>query len=36
MLIRIIKELRDLPEYQRPMRGKVYETLDQVSGRYNA
>lgn len=36
MLIRIIKELRDLPEYKRPMRGKVYETLDQISGRYNA
>ena len=36
MLIRVIKELCDLPEYKRPMRGKVYETLDQISGRYNA
>lgn len=36
MLIRIIKELRDLPEDRRPVRGKVYDSVDMISGKYNA
>lgn len=35
MLIRIIKELRDLPEDRRPVRGKVYDSVDMISGKYN-
>ena len=36
MLIRVIKELCDLPEYKRPVRGRVYKTVGQITGRYNA
>ncbi len=36
MLIRITKELCDLPKHKRPARGKVYESTEIISGKYNA
>lgn len=34
MLIRIIKELKDIPEFKRPYKGKVFEVSDTRTGKY--
>lgn len=35
MLIRITKELSDVPEFKRPHKGKVFEVIDTIRGKYN-
>nr|DAU24012.1 MAG TPA: hypothetical protein [Caudoviricetes sp.] len=34
MLIRITKDLNDIPESMRPIKGRVYEVVDTITGKY--
>lgn len=34
MLIRIIQDLADIPEYKRPFVGRVFEVMDTIYGKY--
>lgn len=34
MLIRIIRDLTDIPENMRPIKGRVYEVIDTITGKY--